>query len=64
MLSRARILLQERGVGKLHEEKENDSIYQNEMNSNEFVMMNGGFNLCDENSCKWYEKECPQYPII
>ena len=40
-------------MGKLHEDKENESIYQNEMNSNEFVMMKSGFNLCDENSNKW-----------
>ena len=26
------------------------------MNSNEFVMMNSGFNLCDKNLCKWVRK--------
>ena len=51
-----RLLLQERGAGKLHEEEENERIYQNEMNSSEFVMINGGFNLCDENSCKCIRK--------
>ena len=48
MTSRARIILQERGMGKLHEEKENQLIYCKEMNSNEFVMK-CGFNFCDEN---------------